>query len=86
MKIRHIFAAMTAGSIMLLSLWAQTADQAAVSPAGGSVQNAKAKQRKGPPIPQGPTPHFSDGRVDLSDKSSRSYLIYQRALEDYGLK
>ncbi len=32
------------------------------------------------------SPNSYDGRVDLSDKSSRSYLIYQRALEDYGLK
>jgi hypothetical protein len=32
------------------------------------------------------SPNSYDGRVDLSNKSSRSYLIYQRALEDYGLK
>src|SRR5260370_9830607 len=56
---------MAAGSVALISLWAQTPEELAVSPGGGSVQNAKGK-RKGPPIPQGPTPHFADGRVDFS--------------------
>ncbi len=32
------------------------------------------------------SPNSYDGRFNLSDKSSRSYLTYQRALEDYGLK
>jgi hypothetical protein len=32
------------------------------------------------------SPNSYDGRVDLSNQSSRSYLIYRRALEDYGLK
>lgn len=66
MKIRYIASGVAAGSVALISLWAQTAEQLAVSPAGGSVQNVKAKQKKGPVIPQGPTPHFPDGRVDFS--------------------
>ena len=65
MKIRYILSAIAAGSVALISLWAQNPAQVATSPAGGSVQNAKAK-RKGPAIPQGPTPHFADGRVDFS--------------------
>ena len=32
------------------------------------------------------SPNSYDGRFNLSDKSSRSYLTYQNALEDYGLK
>jgi hypothetical protein len=64
MKKIYWISASAALSIGLASLYAQNAAQVATSPAGGSVQN-KGKV-KGKQVPQGPTPHFADGRVDLS--------------------
>ena len=56
------------GALGLISLWAQSAENIATSPAGGSVQTklgAKGKA-KGPAVPTGPAPRLPDGKPDLS--------------------
>ena len=64
MKMIDWISASAALFLGLASLYAQNSAAVATSPAGGSAQN-KGKV-KGKQVPQGPTPHFADGGVDLS--------------------
>ena len=63
-----ISTAIGASFAVAISMWAQTPQQAATAPVGGSQNpdTAKAKGRgRGPQVPAGPTPRLPDGKPDL---------------------